>query len=55
MKFKKTILAALMTMVLSQSVMAQTATIGGSGMGILQNEWVKAGSTVYTAGLVYKF
>ena len=43
MKFKKTILAALMAMALSQSVMAQTATIGGSGMGILQNEWVKAG------------
>lgn len=43
MKFKKTILAALMAMVLSQSAMAQTATVSGTGMGILQNEWVKAG------------
>jgi len=88
MKFKKTILAALMTMVLSQSVMAQTATIGAVakydmfnatalhhtdgvdqiGVGLqtqtddltisvradrLQTK--EGGSTVYTAGLVYKF
>ena len=51
MKFKKTILAALMAMALSQSVMAQTATISGTGMGVLQNEWVKAGVNTTTGTL----
>jgi hypothetical protein len=54
MKFKKTILAALMTMVLSQSVMAQTddLTISVRADRLQTKE---GGSTVYTAGLVYKF
>jgi hypothetical protein len=39
-------------MALSQSVMAQTASIDGtSGMGVLQNEWVKAGVNTTTGTL----
>ena len=42
MKFKKKLLATLVAMAVSSPVLAQTASIDGtSGMGILQNEWVK--------------
>ena len=40
---KKTIIASLVAAIVSASVYAQTATISGTGMGVLQNEWVKAG------------
>ena len=52
MKFKKKLLATLVAMVISQTAMAQTATVDGtSGMGILQNEWVKAGVNTNTGTL----
>ena len=49
--FKKILLAIIVALTLSQSVMAQTATISGTGMGVLQNEWVKAGVNTNTGTL----
>ena len=40
-----------MAAMVSASVYAQTATIGGTGMGLLQNDWVKAGVNTNTGTL----
>lgn len=49
---KKRIIAAAVAVMLSASVYAQTATINGTtGMGVLQNEWVKAGVNTNTGTL----
>lgn len=48
---KKTIIASLVAAMVSASVYAQTATISGTGMGVLQNEWVKAGVNTNTGTL----
>jgi hypothetical protein len=48
---KKKIIASLLAAMVSASVYAQTATIGGTGMGLLQNDWVKAGVNTNTGTL----
>lgn len=49
---RKKIIAAAVAALLSTSVWAQTATINGTtGMGILQNDWVKAGVNTNTGTL----
>ena len=49
---KKTIIAAFVAALVSSGAMAQTASIDGtSGMGLLQNDWVKAGVNTNTGTL----
>jgi hypothetical protein len=48
---KKTIIAALAAFVVSSGALAQTASLQGSGMGLLQNDWVKAGVNTNTGTL----
>lgn len=48
---KKTIIATIVAVMMSSGVMAQTASITGTGMGLLQNDWVKAGVNTNTGTL----
>lgn len=48
---KKTIIAAFVAALVSSVAMAQTASITGTGMGLLQNDWVKAGVNTNTGTL----
>ncbi len=49
---KKTIIATIVAAMVSASAFAQTASIDGtSGMGLLQNDWVKAGVNTNTGTL----
>ncbi len=49
---KKKIIAAAVATLMSASIWAQTATINGTtGMGVLQNDWVKAGVNTNTGTL----
>ena len=48
---KKTIIATIVAVMMSSGVMAQTASLQGSGMGLLQNDWVKAGVNTNTGTL----
>jgi hypothetical protein len=48
---KKKLIAAAVAAVLSASVHAQTASVTGTGMGLLQNDWVKAGVNTNTGTL----
>lgn len=48
---KKTIIATIVAVMMSSGVMAQTATVTGTGMGLLQNDWVKAGVNTNTGTL----
>jgi hypothetical protein len=48
---KKTIIAAFVAALVSSGAMAQTASITGTGMGLLQNDWVKAGVNTNTGTL----
>ncbi len=51
-KMKKTIIAAIVAAMVSGGALAQTASIDGtSGMGLLQNDWVKAGVNTNTGTL----
>lgn len=48
---KKTIIATVVAVMMSSGVMAQTASVTGTGMGLLQNDWVKAGVNTNTGTL----
>jgi hypothetical protein len=48
---KKTIIATIVAVMMSSGVMAQTASVTGTGMGLLQNDWVKAGVNTNTGTL----
>ncbi len=48
---KKTIIATIVAAMVSASAFAQTASLQGSGMGLLQNDWVKAGVNTNTGTL----
>jgi hypothetical protein len=49
---KKTIIATIVAAMVSASAFAQTASVDGtSGMGLLQNDWVKAGVNTNTGTL----
>ncbi len=48
---KKTIIATIVALMVSSGAMAQTASITGTGMGLLQNDWVKAGVNTNTGTL----
>jgi len=48
---KKTIIAAFVAALVSSGAMAQTASLQGSGMGLLQNDWVRAGVNTNTGTL----
>lgn len=48
---KKTIIATLVAGLLTTGAFAQTASITGTGMGLLQNDWVKAGVNTNTGTL----
>lgn len=48
---KKTIIASLVAAIVSSSAFADTASITGTGMGLLQNDWVKAGVNTNTGTL----
>jgi hypothetical protein len=47
---KKTIIATIVALMAS-GALAQTATVTGTGMGLLQNDWVKAGVNTNTGTL----
>jgi hypothetical protein len=51
MTIRKTIIATVVAAVVSSGAMAQTASITGTGMGLLQNDWVKAGVNTDTGTL----
>jgi len=48
---KKTIIATIVAAMVSASAFAQTASVTGTGMGLLQNDWVKAGVNTNTGTL----
>ena len=48
---KKTIIATIVALMVSSGAMAQTASVTGTGMGLLQNDWVKAGVNTNTGTL----
>lgn len=48
---KKTLIASLVAAIISSSAFADTASITGTGMGLLQNDWVKAGVNTNTGTL----
>lgn len=48
---KKTIIAAIVAALVSGGAIAQTASVTGTGMGLLQNDWVKAGVNTDTGTL----
>lgn len=48
---KKTLIASLVAAIVSSSAFADTASITGTGMGLLQNDWVKAGVNTNTGTL----
>ncbi len=48
---KKTLIASLVAAIISSPAFADTASLQGSGMGLLQNEWVKAGVNTNTGTL----
>ena len=48
---KKTIIATVVAVMMSSGVMAQTASVTGTGMGLLQNDWIKAGVNTNTGTL----
>lgn len=50
MKFKRNLIGVLVAMTLNPAY-ADTASISGSGMGLLSNEWVKAGVNANTGTL----
>jgi hypothetical protein len=48
---KKTIIATIVAVMMSSGALAQTASVTGTGMGLLQNDWVKAGVNTNTGTL----
>jgi hypothetical protein len=48
---KKTIIATIVALMVSSGALAQTASVTGTGMGLLQNDWVKAGVNTNTGTL----
>ena len=48
---KKTLIAAIVAALVSGGALAQTASVTGTGMGLLQNDWVKAGVNTNTGTL----
>jgi len=48
---KKNLIAAVVAAMLSSGAFAQTASLQGSGMGLLQNDWVRAGVNTNTGTL----
>ena len=48
---KKTLIASLVAAIISSPAFAETASLQGSGMGLLQNVWVRAGVNTNTGTL----
>ena len=48
---KKTMIATIVALMVSSGALAQTASVTGTGMGLLQNDWVKAGVNTNTGTL----
>jgi hypothetical protein len=47
----KRIVATMMVTLASAGALAQTASVTGTGMGLLQNDWVRAGVNTNTGTL----
>ncbi len=48
---KKTIIAVIVAGLMTSGALAQTASVTGTGMGLLQNDWVRAGVNTNTGTL----
>ncbi len=48
---KKSIIAVIVAGLMSSGALAQTASLQGSGMGLLENVWVRAGVNTNTGTL----